>query len=314
LEMLQAGAVGYVVKGTGAGDILEGIHRSYLGQSTLSAEITREVVDELATQLVREASAAERQAGKAARIRQLVAGEGLSMVFQPIADLRGGRIIGLEALARFAVEPQQGPDRWFAEADEVGLLLELEMAAARAALERLPEVPSGIYLSVNLSPESVCSSLFSETFLGASVERVVLEVTEHAPVSDYDTLANALREFRDRGGRLAVDDAGAGFASLRHILRLAPDLIKLDVSLTRNLDSDQASQAMAGALATFAAKTHATIVAEGIETPQELAALRDLGIHHGQGYLLARPGPLPLASPILSGLPASIDVQTAATG
>lgn len=314
LEMLRAGAVGYVVKGTGSRDILEGIQRSYLGQSTLSAEITREVVDELATQLVREASDAERQAKRVARIKRLAAGDGLSMVFQPIAELRGGRIVGLEALARFSAEPQQGPDRWFAQAAEVGLLVELEMAAARAALERLPEIPPTAYLSVNLSPESVMSSLFSETFLGAPVERVVLEVTEHAPVSDYATLANALREFRDRGGRLAVDDAGAGFASLRHILRLAPDLIKLDVSLTRNLDSDLASQAMAGALATFAGKTHATIVAEGIETPEELMALRDLGIHHGQGYLLARPGPLPLASPVISGLQATIGAQAAAAG
>jgi len=234
-------------------------------------------------------------------------------VFQPIADLRNGRIAGLEALSRFSLEPKQGPDRWFAEAGDLGLVVELEMAAARAAFQHLHQLPPGAYLSVNLSPESVASPMFSTIFLQAPVEGVVVEITEHAPVGDYVALADALREFRERGGRLAVDDAGAGFASLRHILRLAPDLIKLDVTLTRHIDSDQASQAMAGALTTFASKTQATIVAEGIETPEELAALRDLGICHGQGFLLARPGPLPLERPVVS-LEAPIGARGSSAG
>jgi EAL domain-containing protein (putative c-di-GMP-specific phosphodiesterase class I) len=314
LEMLRAGAVGYVVKGTSTREIAEAISRSYLGQSTLSAEITTDVVDELASQLVRESKEAERQAERAARIRRVLAGEGLTMVFQPIADLLTGRIVGLEALARFSLEPQQGPDRWFAEAAEVGLAIDLELAAARAALAHFDHVPQGAYLSVNLSPETVTFSSFRDIFINASVDRVVVEITEHAPVQDYAALADALGEFRNGGGRLAVDDAGAGFASLRHILRLAPDLIKLDVTLTRNIDSDQASQAMASALASFASKTHARIVAEGIETQEELAALRDLGIDHGQGYLLARPGPLPLTSPYVPALAASTKTQASATG
>lgn len=314
LEMLRAGAVGYVVKGTSPRDIVESIRRSFLGQSTLSAEIATEVVDELATQLVREAKEAERQAERAARIRRVLTGERLTMVFQPIADLRAGQIVGVEALARFSGEPKQGPDRWFAEAAEVGLLLELEMAAARAALARFDALPSEAYLSVNLSPGSVVSPMFAETFLQTPVQRVVVEITEHAPVENYDDLAGALGGFRDGGGRLAVDDAGAGYASLRHILRLAPDLIKLDVTLTRDIDSSQASQAMASALASFASKTRATIVAEGIETTEELTALRDLGIHHGQGYLLARPGPLPLAGPVIPALAVPTEARAAGAG
>jgi EAL domain-containing protein (putative c-di-GMP-specific phosphodiesterase class I)/CheY-like chemotaxis protein len=314
LEMLRAGAVGYVVKGSSPREIVEAIHRSYLGQSTLSAAITTDVVDELATQLVKESREAERQAERAARIRRVLAGEGLSMVFQPIAELRGGRITGLEALARFSPEPQRGPDRWFAEAGEVGLVVELELAAARAALARFDDMPPTAYLSLNLSPVSVTSPGFGDMFTGIPVERMVVEITEHAAVQDYGALANALSAFREGGGRLAVDDAGAGFASLRHILRLAPDIIKLDVTLTRGIDVGEASQAMAGALATFASKTHATIVAEGIETQEELTALRDLGIFHGQGYLLARPGPLPLTGPSILALAAHADAEATATG
>jgi EAL domain-containing protein (putative c-di-GMP-specific phosphodiesterase class I)/CheY-like chemotaxis protein len=314
LEMLRAGAVGYVVKGTSPREIVEAINRSFLGQSTLSAEITTDVVDELASQLVRESKEAERQAERAARIRRVLAGEGLTMVFQPIASLTDGRITGMEALARFKLEPEQGPDRWFADAAEVGLAIDLELAAAREALEHFDHFPEGAYVSLNLSPESVTSSRFYDIFSSTPVERVVVEITEHAPVEDYAVLANALGEFRERGGRLAVDDAGAGFASLRHILRLAPDIIKLDVTLTRGIDVDEASQAMAGALATFASKTHATIVAEGIETADELNALRHLGIFHGQGYLLARPGPVPLSSPFIHTLSASSNAEAAATG
>lgn len=314
LEMLRAGAVGYVVKGTSPREIVEAINRSFLGQSTLSAEITTDVVDELASQLVRESKEAERQAERAARIRRVLAGEGLTMVFQPIASLLDGRITGMEALARFNLEPQQGPDRWFADAAEVGLSTDLEMAAARDAVAHVDRFPAGAYISINLSPESVTSASFQGVFSSTPVERVVVEITEHAPVEDYAALAHALSEFRERGGRLAVDDAGAGFASLRHILRLAPDIIKLDVTLTRGIDVGEASQAMAGALATFASKTHASIVAEGIETAEELNTLRHLGIFHGQGYLLARPGPLPLSSPYIRALTVSPDAEAAATG
>lgn len=294
LEMLRQGAVGYVVKGTRPGEIVEAIRRSYLGESTLSAEITTEVVDELAAQLTRETKTAERLARQAQQIRRVLSGEGLSMVFQPIADIADGSVVGLEALARFAAEPQRTPDVWFGEAAEIGLLVELEIAAARAALARLEDLPEGSYLSVNVSPATVTSPLFQQLIQLSPARRLVIEVTEHAPVEDYGSLADALRDFRSDGGRLAVDDAGAGFASLRHILRLAPDLIKLDVSLTRGIDADEASQALASALVSFASRIHAAIVAEGIETSEELATLRELGVAFGQGFFLARPGPVPL--------------------
>ena len=123
----------------------------------------------------------------------------------------------------------------------------------------------------------------------------MVEVTEHAPVADYDALADALRGVRKRGVRLAVDDAGSGFASLRHILRLSPDIIKLDRALTSDIDRDEAREALAAALIVFADRIGSTVVAEGIEREPELLTLRSLGVPYGQGYYLARPEPLPVA-------------------
>ena len=125
-------------------------------------------------------------------------------------------------------------------------------------------------------------------------DRIVIEITEHAPVADYDELNAALGRLRRIGARLAIDDAGAGFASLRHILSLDPDIIKLDRSLIEGIATDRAQEALAAGLISFAEKSGATIVAEGIEIGEELDALRGLGVAYGQGFLLARPGPLPL--------------------
>jgi len=126
----------------------------------------------------------------------------------------------------------------------------------------------------------------------ADPSRIVVEVTEHAPVADYDELREALSGLRERGVRLAIDDAGAGFASLRHIIRLDPDLIKLDITLTRQIETDPVRQALAVALVSFAEQIGATVVAEGVESELELEALRRAGIRHAQGFLLGRPGPL----------------------
>ena len=227
------------------------------------------------------------------RIRGVLKGDALSMVFQPIVELADGRIVGFEALSRFAAEPRRSPDVWFAEAAAVGLLVDLELAALRAAFSHFDRLPPDAYLSVNLSPETVPSPQLADLLAGLPGERIVVEVTEHAPVDDYDTLNDALASLRALGCRLAIDDTGAGFASLRHILRLAPDIIKLDITLTRGLDSDRARRALATALISFANEIGATLVAEGVETQPEVDALRALGVGLGQGYFFARPGPLP---------------------
>jgi EAL domain-containing protein (putative c-di-GMP-specific phosphodiesterase class I) len=127
------------------------------------------------------------------------------------------------------------------------------------------------------------------------LSRVVLEITEHTTVEDYAKLHEVLRPLRERGMRLSIDDAGAGYSSFRHILRLRPDFIKLDISLTRDIDSDRGRRALAAALIGFARETGAELIAEGVETESELATLRKLGVHKAQGYLLGRPAPFETA-------------------
>lgn len=212
------------------------------------------------------------------------------MVFQPIMDLHSGEAVGVEALARFSIPPLRATDQWFAEAAEVGLGTELEMAALCSALEELHKLPSGLYLSLNASPETMMSETFRSAVAATTGERVVLELTEHTGVEDYERLCDSISELRSNGVRLAVDDAGAGFSSMRHILNIQPDIIKLDVGLTRGIDRDPARRALGSALLTFGLEAFdASLIAEGIETPKELSTLQSLGYPYGQGFYLGRP-------------------------
>jgi EAL domain-containing protein (putative c-di-GMP-specific phosphodiesterase class I)/CheY-like chemotaxis protein len=300
LEMLRSGVVGYLTKGASAEEILNAVRRSARGESSLSPQITGPVITELVGQLEVRDQEAEMRRRRVDLMRRVVQGEGVEMAFQPIKDLRTGETVGLEALARFGTRPTASPEVWFHEAAEIGLRVDLELTTARAALAHIDRFPPGAYLAVNLSPDTAVSPEFLRLLAQTPVERVVFEVSEHARVPDYDVLNHSLSELRAMGGRLAIDDAGAGFASLQHILRLSPDIIKLDISLTRGVDGDRARHALASALTSFAAEIDADIVAEGIETREELGALRALGVTYGQGYYLGRPGPLPAERPARS--------------
>lgn len=245
-------------------------------------------------------SAREVNAGLAARARRerIVAATAAAMagavdlVFQPICDLQSRAVTGYEVLSRFRGEPRRTPDVWFAEAAEVGMGVALESAVLRRAVAALRDLPPEMYLSVNASPETVARGAFAAAVAGADLSRLVLEVTEQAMCEDHARLAFALDKLRDAGLRVAVDDAGAGYAGLQQILMLRPDIIKLDMSLTRDVDRDPARASLVQAMALFAARTGAVIVAEGIEREEELAMLCDLGIARGQGWHLGRPGPL----------------------
>ncbi len=218
--------------------------------------------------------------------------DGVNIIFQPIFDLATHSIVGFEALSRFAGEPRRPPNVWFAEAAEVGLGVELELAAARAAIEHLDEVPADAYVSINFSPAALMSPDFRATVAGAPATRIVIELTEHTEVVDYAPLSEKLAGLRREGYRLAIDDAGAGFSSFAHILRLTPDVIKLDRDLVAGIDLDASQRAFAAALVTFSGQMNARIVAEGVENAEELSVLHDLGIGGGQGFFLARPAPL----------------------
>jgi EAL domain-containing protein (putative c-di-GMP-specific phosphodiesterase class I) len=212
---------------------------------------------------------------------------GVDVALQPIIDLDRGEVVSVEALARFS--DGRSPDEWFAEAASVGLNQALELAAVRSALGRLGELPPGTRLAVNVSAATAASPELAELLDGVPAGRVVLEITEHVAVADYVALAGALEGLRARGVHIAVDDAGAGFASMRHVLRLHPDVVKLDISLVRGIDADPAHRALVSALVSFARETHTSLVAEGIETAAELEAARALGVGCAQGFHLGRP-------------------------
>ncbi|MGH9154185.1 MAG: sensor domain-containing phosphodiesterase, partial [Acidimicrobiales bacterium] len=242
-----------------------------------------------AAQIDADRAAGRRRTEAAARVRSAMAGEGLSMVYQPIVDIDRRRPVGFEALARFSARPPRGPDAWFAEAGEAGLGVELELAAVALALRGRPRLPPDAYLALNVSPATVLSGRLDALLADRRADHVVLEITEHEAVGSYERLDGALAGLRRSGVRVAVDDAGAGYASFRHILRVRPDVIKLDMSLTRRIDEDGARRALALALVRFAAETGSDLVAEGVETAGELRTLRDLGATVAQGNLLGHP-------------------------
>ncbi|MFN3388144.1 MAG: EAL domain-containing protein [Allosphingosinicella sp.] len=252
---------------------------------------------------------AAREAGLA-RIRGVLGGESLSMVFQPIHRLDTGAAVGVEALARFAGGDGRTPDLWFTEAESLGLGAELEMLAVRQAVRALPYIPDDLYLAVNVSPATVTSGLLEEALAASADGRLVVEVTEHSNVADHRELCRALDRLRGRV-RIAIDDVGAGYSGLRRILDLKPDILKLDMSLTRDVDADPARSALAEAMVGFAAGLGCAIVAEGIETAGEAAALSRLGVGYGQGYHLSRPMPAVAAQQFLLGAGGSGDAPAA---
>jgi EAL domain-containing protein (putative c-di-GMP-specific phosphodiesterase class I) len=203
--------------------------------------------------------------------------------------LAGLRPIGVEALARFATLPPRPPDVVFAEAAAIGQGIEPEIAALTAALPTLERLPRDLFLSINVSPQTILGPELGTALIGTALDRVVLEITEHAAVDEYARLATALAPLREAGVRVAIDDAGAGHASFRHVVDISPDIIKLDLGITRHIDRDRSRRALAAALIGFARETGALIIAEGVERAAEFEVLRDLGIDAVQGYYVARP-------------------------
>jgi EAL domain-containing protein (putative c-di-GMP-specific phosphodiesterase class I) len=293
LEMVRAGATGYVLKGGAPQEIVATIMTVAAGHAVLSPEAATHLVTGMAEHLAVQEGEAERRSELLERIQRTIRDEAFTLVFQPIVELSTSQVVGMEALTRFTTEPARPPDMWFAEAAEVGLHADLDLAIIRTALTHRDRLPPGAYLSVNVSPATVASPRFEEVIDELPGEGVVIEISEAAPVEDDPVLGEMLERLRARGGRVAVDDAGAGFASLAAILRLSPDVIKLDQVLTRGIDIDPARRALASAMGWFASQIKATVVAEGIERPAEVRALLEAGVNHGQGYHLGTPDPLP---------------------
>lgn len=216
----------------------------------------------------------------------------LTVVFQPIYDVKSKSIKGFECLSRFQTEPYRSPDYWFNQANVSGVGEALELFAIEEALSLLPSIPEQYYITLNISPKYLTSSYLQTMLDKAPLHRIILEVTERESIPDYKAFRNAIQHFRDRGMRLAVDDAGAGFASFQHILELEADIIKLDRSLIANINSDHRKRALVAALIGFAKETKSTVLGEGVETLAELEVLQELGAQKIQGYFFCHPLPL----------------------
>jgi EAL domain-containing protein (putative c-di-GMP-specific phosphodiesterase class I) len=248
--------------------------------STLLADM---IGDHVTGTLVRKSKAAD-------AVREVLRDGSVRAVFQPVVRLDDDRIVGYESLARFDFAT---PDEAFASAAEAGLGVPLETLAMRRALERLDDLPPDTTLGINLSVEALMTPAVVDEVIRHAAGRICVELTEHSQVPDYAALLVVTERLRAAGVLLVVDDAGAGYASLSHILQLRPDVIKLDISLTRDIDSDPVRAALARSLMGFAIEVGARIVAEGVETKGEYDKLRAIGVHFAQGYYLAKPGPLP---------------------
>lgn len=231
--------------------------------------------------------------------------ERLRVHLQPVVDLQTGAVWGLEALARFPGHPQPGPAAWFRTAARSGWGPALETIALCGALDVLDALPEPMRLTVNLSPTALLRPDVSELLLDASPGRLLVEITEHEAVRDYDALLGSLAALRQAGVRIGIDDFGAGHSSLRHVLQLAPDVVKLDISITRHVDIDQSRQALVEAMLAFCARVGAVVIAEGVEEAGELLTLLELGVQYGQGWFLARPAEPSVVLPVLQAVPES---------
>lgn len=295
-EVLAAGAKDFLTKPFNVSEILlrtRNVLETRLLYRSLE-EHNIQLQEELAAWNAAAREAEERRADLRTAILETLGSKSFEMVFQPIADLHDGTVVGAEALTRFTTEPYRPPNIWFAEATSVGLGGELELGAVEAAFGQLDVLPPEAFLSVNVSPATAVRSELLAAIEAVPSGRVVVELTEHDRVEDYDVLAGSLEDLRGAGARIAVDDTGAGYASLEHILRLRADILKLDITLTRSIDVDPVRRSLAAALVEFAHDTGAQIVAEGVENGRELSVLRDLGVRWAQGYHLGRPASLPL--------------------
>ncbi len=224
-----------------------------------------------------------------ARLQPVMSAGGPTVVLQPIVALADGRRVGAEALSRFPADWGKAPDVVFAEAASIGAGTALELLAFRGAAAHLWSLDG--YVAINFSPATLVNEQCRELLADLPADRVLLELSEHDQVEDYTILAEVLAPLREAGMRLAIDDVGAGFSSLRHIVLTAPDVIKLDRSIVAGVDADDVLRKLVRSLVEFGHGCGAHVVAEGVETATDAVQLRELGVDYGQGWYFGRPGP-----------------------
>jgi EAL domain-containing protein (putative c-di-GMP-specific phosphodiesterase class I) len=190
------------------------------------------------------------------RVQSMLDSDNLTIVYQPIYDIKHNLIGGYEALSRFHIIPGLSPDVWFNDAAKVNLTTDLETKAIKLAVQEINKFSDQIYLSINCSAETILSNKFIDALIEHPLNQIVLEITEHQSIEQYESINEALKPLRTKGLQLAVDDAGAGYASFRHILALAPEYIKVDLSIIRDIHLDLAKQSLTKAFTAFAAQTN----------------------------------------------------------
>ena len=239
----------------------------------------------LAERMYRRRQAAELRGELAA----VLAARAFHPVFQPIVNLESRAVVGYEALTRF--DSGQRPDLCFADAWSVGFGSELEIATLEAAVAAGKQLPTGVWLDLNVSPRLLADPERLRTVLWEAGRPLVLEVTEHEVIEDYDFVRGAFHALGN-DVRIAVDDAGVGIANFGHIIELRPDFVKLDISMVRRVNAHLGRQAMVVGMRHFSLTVGCRLIAEGVETVEEARTLTALGVEFGQGYLFGHPEPV----------------------
>ena len=226
------------------------------------------------------------------RIQAVMRSNEVSTDYQPILDLADGEVIGFEAFPRFGAHPSRSAQDWFAEAASVDLGAELEAHCLVKALRALETLPPEQYVAMNVSPATILSGYLQDALHGVCASRVVIGITEHAFVEQYGAVLDAARPLQATGVRFALDGAGAGYTSFRHVLSLAPYAVKLDADVIADIDTDASRRALAAAWSGFAQETSCRLAATGVQTAAELDVLRRVGFGLAQGELFGARMPL----------------------
>lgn len=236
-----------------------------------------------------------------ALLQDILSQRNLTALFQPILDLKGSEFIGFEGLIRGpSNSPLHSPFNLFGAAQQHGLSLDIEMLCRQIVLQTFARLKLPGSLFLNVSPMALTHPSFKngQTLeymqqVGITPEQVIIELTENQPTFDFEAVRNALRHYRNMGFKIAMDDLGAGFSSLRLWSELCPEFVKIDMHFVQGANSDPLKRQFLKSIQQIAESSGSHVIAEGVESEAELLAVKETGIALGQGYFIARPSPTP---------------------